>query len=303
MVTPLSSIASAFKLPTSATTKAHLVETPDSVNFLHPGDKLLQGQQIRSTNGLYVVTLQTDGNVVLTVNGSPLWATNTNAPADSFAMQTDGNLVAYQGTRAIWASNTSGQSNAFAIMQDDGNFVIYRREGLQPLWESGTTNSKNVISNSPFSFIGDAIQIIGSGVSAIGSAIGNLPIVGTLVTAVYNFSPFPLLYSIATGERIDKALIDNFSRQLASAKDIAPYAETIISFVPGIGAGVNAAIAAAAALAAGQNISDALIAGIKNALPGGPLAQAALDLGQMAIQGKNIAKSTLDALQAQLPGG
>lgn len=301
MVTPLSSIASKFKLPTSATTNAHLVQTADSVNFLHPGDKLSQGQQIQSTNGLYSVILQTDGNVVLYDKSmSPLWATGAMG-ADSFVMQTDGNLVAYQGTRPLWASGTNGQANAFAIVQDDGNFVVYRREGLQPLWSSDTYGGRKAPSHS--SFFSDAIQILGNGVSAVGGAIGSLPIIGTLATAVYNFSPFPLLYSIATGERIDKALIDNFSRQLQSVKEVAPYAQTIISFVPGIGAGVNAAIAAAAALAAGQNISDALIAGIKNALPGGPLAQAALDLGQMAIKGENIAKATLDAIQAQLPGG
>ncbi len=301
MVTPLSSIASQFKLPTSAITKARLVETPDSTNFLHPGDKLLQGQQIQSTNGLYTVVLQTDGNVVLyNQEHSPLWATGAMG-ADSFVMQTDGNLVAYQGKNPLWASDTAGQSNAFAIIQDDGNFVVYRREGLQPLWSSETYGGRVAPSHS--SFLSDAIHILGNGISAVGGAIGSLPIIGTLATAVYNFQPFSLLYSIASGERVDKALVDDFSKKLQSTKEVAPYAETIISFVPGVGAGVNAAIAIAATLAAGKNISDALIAGIKNTLPGGPLAQAAFDLGQMAIKGENIAKATLDALQAQLPGG
>ncbi|MEU7065734.1 hypothetical protein [Streptomyces sp. NPDC046161] len=49
-------------------------------------------------------------------------------------MQPDGNLVVYAigngGTRLpLWNSGTYGNPGAYALMQDDGNFVIYKKDG------------------------------------------------------------------------------------------------------------------------------------------------------------------------------
>jgi hypothetical protein len=59
---------------------------------------------------------------------------------------------------------------------------------------------------------------------------------------------------------------------------------------------VSGAIGASLALASGQNITSALKEGVKGALPGGPIAKAAFDLGEAAIQGKPIDAIALAAL-------
>jgi Protein of unknown function (DUF4241) len=58
------------------------------------------------------------------------------------AYQDDGNLVLYpyDEDRAVWASNTHGTSVGECVLQQDGNLVIYNREGYA-VWASGTNGS------------------------------------------------------------------------------------------------------------------------------------------------------------------
>ena len=116
---------------------------------LFPGQSLLPGQSLQSDNGLYALTMQSDGNVVLRNSQSaPLWRTGTGGgqfdPRD-FIMQNDGNLVLYDTSgQPHWASKTQGNPGAFLNMQDDGNLVVYRAGSASQtadnaLWNAGTS--------------------------------------------------------------------------------------------------------------------------------------------------------------------
>jgi hypothetical protein len=63
------------------------------------------------------------------------------SPSGGFilAYQDDGNLVLYPYDQdgAIWASNTDGNSVGECVLQEDGNLVVYNREG-RAVWASGT---------------------------------------------------------------------------------------------------------------------------------------------------------------------
>ncbi|HEX3563918.1 MAG TPA: hypothetical protein VHU17_00985 [Acidimicrobiales bacterium] len=107
---------------------------------------LLQpGQSITSTNGLFQLVMQTDGNLVvyLVAQGDALWSTGTqNNPGAVAAMQDDGNLVVYsEGGTALWASGTTAPNSTLAL-QNDGNLVIYgaNSAGQYPVWSSHTDN-------------------------------------------------------------------------------------------------------------------------------------------------------------------
>ncbi|MCU1294386.1 MAG: hypothetical protein JWP08_3236 [Bryobacterales bacterium] len=39
--------------------------------------------------------------------------------------------------RAIWATHTGGNPGAHLALQEDGNLVVYSKDG-DPLWNSGT---------------------------------------------------------------------------------------------------------------------------------------------------------------------
>ena len=64
-------------------------------------------------------------------------------------MQSDGNLVITQGGTPVWDTGTSGNPGAFSHVQGDGNFVVYRANGT-PLWDTrtwGTTADRLVLSD------------------------------------------------------------------------------------------------------------------------------------------------------------
>lgn len=133
---------------------------------------------------------------------------------------------------------------------------------------------------------------------AVNATLGKIPVIGPLAKSAVSImaAPSNLVTAIANGERIDKAVLNNLKQALKDVKQIAPYAQMVVSLVPGIGTGISAALGASLALASGQNITDALKAGVLSAIPGGPLVQTAAGFAADALQGKNIAASVLNNL-------
>jgi hypothetical protein len=133
---------------------------------------------------------------------------------------------------------------------------------------------------------------------AVHATLGKIPVIGPLANSAISImnAPANLVTAIASGERIDKAVLNNLKQALKDVKAIAPYAQTVLSFVPGVGSGLSAALGASLALASGQNITAALKAGVMSAIPGGPMVQTAAGIAADALQGKNIATSVINNL-------
>lgn len=96
---------------------------------LEPGQFLLQGEELTSSNGAYYAPLQHDGNFVVYRKAGNVarWNTRTKDGV-KLIMQTDGNLVLYNDkASSVWSSNTAGRPNSYVVLQDDGNLVIYQR--------------------------------------------------------------------------------------------------------------------------------------------------------------------------------
>lgn len=103
---------------------------------LNPGDKLI------SSNRIFRLEYQKDGNLVIYKFDTPLWAAGTkDKPIGQTRFQDDGNLVIYdRNDHAIWAIGKYGSEyqGSQLIMQDDGNLVAYTKNG-NAYWASGTT--------------------------------------------------------------------------------------------------------------------------------------------------------------------
>jgi hypothetical protein len=110
------------------------------MNRLNAGQDLLPGQSLESTNRLFVLTYQIDGNLVLYdhrhVPPRALWTSRTQGTEPGrVILQTDGNLVLYDPHNAhFWESHTAGLINVVCILQDDSNLVIYSNE--QARWDA-----------------------------------------------------------------------------------------------------------------------------------------------------------------------
>ena len=75
------------------------------------------------------------------------------------------------------------------------------------------------------------------------------------------------------------------------------------SLVPGIGSGVAAGLAAAGALAQGKNWKQIAQEAAMGALPGGPMARAALQAGIGVASGQRIDRALMKGVRKAVPGG
>ena len=110
---------------------------------LGPDTELKPSEFLRSPNGQYTLTMQMDGNLVLSTRYRQMWVARLKsapAPGSYLVMQVDGNLVVYNAQGPVWASNTDGHPRASLTLQDDGVAVIYG-VGTQRIWATNTRNT------------------------------------------------------------------------------------------------------------------------------------------------------------------
>lgn len=197
-----------------------------------------------------------------------------------------------------WTTFNEAKTASFDILRATSNNSRDKVDHLTKMWrnlEGGVPKERGFLGKIGQGIEG-AVTGVGEGAYAIGKGIAK-PVVA-LAT-----SPVKLATDIVKGKNVFESLKDTVKRDFSSVKEVAPYAQAVISFVPGVGAGVNAAIAAGAAIAQGQPITSALVAGVKNALPGGPLAAQAFDTAYQIARGENVGEAALQALVNQVPGG
>lgn len=117
---------------------------------------LFDHERVSSPNGLYVLIMQKDGNLVLydakcgIAPKCAQWDSKSYREQGQYfmAIQPDGNLVIYKGRppqgaeQSIWSSQTYGAlDNYFLAVQNDANVVIYRGTPMNnrgAIWSSKT---------------------------------------------------------------------------------------------------------------------------------------------------------------------
>ncbi|WP_367140770.1 MULTISPECIES: LysM peptidoglycan-binding domain-containing protein [Streptomyces] len=111
------------------------------------GDELGLGQSLQG--GAYTLTLQDDGNLVLSEPGGVVWATDTHDQGVQRAvLQDDGNFVLYTDDGAVWATDTNGEDVDRLVVQDDRNVVLYGKDG-GALWASDTNTDAPIAVDEP----------------------------------------------------------------------------------------------------------------------------------------------------------
>lgn len=107
------------------------------------GEFLLPEQSLLSPAGRAHLHYQSDGNLVVYLDGQPVWSSNTSGhTADRLIMQPDGNLVLSDNYGPLASSQTHDHPGSMVQLQDDGNFVIYEDPSGPlagtPIWASSS---------------------------------------------------------------------------------------------------------------------------------------------------------------------
>ena len=114
--------------------------SPTKCGQIGANEGLAAAETLNSCNCRYRLTLQADGDLVLSSDASgAFWSAGLAGRGGAVAvMQDDGNFVVYSGTSVpLWSTHSDGHAGAVVSLQDDGNLVVYDASGAV-LWASGT---------------------------------------------------------------------------------------------------------------------------------------------------------------------
>jgi hypothetical protein len=164
---------------------------------------------------------------------------------------------------------------------------------------SGVGNTVHTFANNAASVAGHAVGVlppnekvtgvdwrgIDNVTNSIGDTVRKVPVVGPLFHGLLGLAtqPFSISENILKGERVDHVAVDALKQRVGDIREIAPYAQTVIALVPGVGPVASSAIGAGLALAQGLPVDEVAAAAIAGALPGGAIALAAYNVGRTAL--------------------
>lgn len=120
---------------------------------LRPGIPMRAGTYLASPNGVYRLTVQGDGNVVLSRKGVPKRSTETTGtPNAVLVLQEDGDITVFDGsTKPIWRSGTAGYAVAGLQLTDTGLLRLVEVDGLAgwtskklPVFDDATAAASDV---------------------------------------------------------------------------------------------------------------------------------------------------------------
>ncbi|MFF0543489.1 LysM peptidoglycan-binding domain-containing protein [Nocardia thailandica] len=116
---------------------------------LRVGEELGLGQSL--TGGAYTLTLQPDGNLVLSEpGGHVVWAAQSHGQdVQRAVLQDDGNFVLYKGDgSAAWSTETNGKNVERLTVQADRNVVLYGTDG-SVAWATATNTDTPLPAPEP----------------------------------------------------------------------------------------------------------------------------------------------------------
>ncbi len=185
----------------------------------------------------------------------------------------------------------------------DPQIAQQREEQRQRRFETHGQRERAAARDIKLRESGDFFDWIATAAEDIGGFVVETARAAVETTIDIATAPARLALDIASGARIDRAVLKAAKDQVRIVRDVAPYAQTVISLVPGIGTGVSAAVSAGIAIAEGRDLDEIAKAAIRGALPGGPIAAAAFDAAIKVAQGKNVGEIALESARDLIPPG
>lgn len=172
-------------------------------------------------------------------------------------------------------------------------------------------------------FVGSAVRAAGrvtqSGLDtlnkatkSIGNDISKIPVVGGALSAVYDVVTDPVTLPLVAvddvvhGDSVSQTLVDSIHHEVATFKAAAPYIESVVALVPGIGGMCASCIAVGVGVAEGQPIDQILVEAAAAQIPGGAIVVAGYLAAKTILSGKarpiswdTIAVGALQGIAAQ----
>jgi hypothetical protein len=153
-------------------------------------------------------------------------------------------------------------------------------------------------------FVGSAVRAAGrvaqtgldsvsKAAKTVGSDIDKVPVVGGALSALYDVVTDPVTLPLTAaddvvhGDSVAQTLTDSIHHEIAKYEAAAPYVETVVALIPGVGGMCASCIAVGVGVAEGQPIDQILVEAAAAQIPGGAIVVAGYLAAKTVLQGKS----------------
>jgi hypothetical protein len=119
------------------------------------------------------------------------------------------------------------------------------------------------------------LDALSKAAKSVGDDISKIPVVGAPLSAVYDVAtdpvtlPLTVADDVAHGDSIGQTLTDAIRHEVAKVQAAAPYVESVVALVPGVGGMCASCLAVGVGVAEGQPIDQILVEAAAAQVPGG----------------------------------
>ena len=281
-------------------------------NELGTNKAMKAGDSIKSPDANTILTMQSDGNLVLSMNGKPLWTSGTAGnPVDNLWMNWDGNLrITSPDNKILWSNGASGHKDAFLRVNNGGTFYVWDGSNHQ-IWDSGTTGGKvnptpggHGVAHTDFggfdkflkeaaNTCGDVLKIVGPIVAVV---VNIIPGIGQAASAAIFAGLAVATATVAAA----KAVLNNDPKALIGV--ISAAAGAMGGSDPEVAAAIQAGAGAVSSAVNGQPIAN-IISNALQAVPNLPpdIKQGISTVGNLIAAGNSIESPQVKSVISNLP--
>ena len=134
--------------------------------------------------------------------------------------------------------------------------------------------------------IQSGLDLLSKATKSLGDDISKIPVVGAPLSAIYDVAtdpvtlPLTIADDVAHGDSLGQTIADGIRHEVSKYQAAAPYVESVVALVPGIGGMCASCIAVGVGVAEGQPIDQILVEAAAAQVPGGAFVVA----GYMAVR-------------------
>ena len=153
-------------------------------------------------------------------------------------------------------------------------------------------------------FIGSAVRTAGrvaqTGLDTVNKAaedlgddLSRVPVVGGALSAVYDVATDPVTLTLVAaddvvhGDSPAQILSDSIHHEVVKFTAAAPYVETVVALVPGVGGMCASCLAVGVGVAEGESVDQIVVDAAAAQIPGGPIVVAGYKAAKVILSGKS----------------
>ena len=136
------------------------------------------------------------------------------------------------------------------------------------------------------------LDTVNKAAKSVGDDLAKVPVIGGALSAVYDVATDPITLplqaadDVVHGDSPAQVISDSIHHEVTKFKAAAPYVESVVALIPGVGGMCASCIAVGVGVAEGESIDQIVVDAAAAQIPGGPIVVAGYRAAKTILSGK-----------------